>query len=72
MNLHEYKINQELIIVDLITKDDDKIKKLLSLGVIPGKKIRIIQKKPTYLVKINYSLLTFDNDLADIIRVRKL
>ena len=71
MKLTKLNNNETAVIKNISTKNDNKLQKLIRLGIIPGKKIRLIQKFPTYLVRINHSLLTFDKELANEIIVEK-
>ena len=71
MRLTELENGSTTVILDITAKDSNKLQKLIHLGIIPGKEIRLIQKFPTYLVKLNHSLLTIDKELASEIVVKQ-
>ena len=43
--------------------------KLLAMGILPGRKISLIQKWPSYVFQIGYSRFTVDTELAQSITV---
>lgn len=52
------------------SSEDHIINKLTSMGVIPGLKIQLLKKKPSFLFKIGESQFAMDRELASKIYVR--
>lgn len=52
--------------------DRSTLRKLLSLGVIPGTRIRVVHTFPSYVIEIDSSQMVFDKTIASSIRVRLL
>lgn len=55
----------------IVTTNHDYMHKLLSLGMVPGAVIKLHQKFPTYIVKINEIQIALDGEVANLIYVRK-
>lgn len=57
----------------LHTKDNKKLQKLMALGILPGVSIQVVQKFPSYVLKIGHSQVAMDEEMArDVfIRVRR-
>lgn len=55
----------------IVTTNHDYMHKLLSLGIVPGATIKLHQKFPTYIVKINEIQIALDSEVANLIYVRK-
>jgi Fe2+ transport system protein FeoA len=56
-------------ISSLDTSDKSKLRKLISLGIIPGKEIEVLQSFPAYIIKINNQKIVIDADLASSIHL---
>lgn len=55
----------------IVTTNHDYMHKLLSLGLIPGAILKLHQKFPTYIVKIDEIQIALDVEVANLIYVRK-
>ena len=57
----------------LHTKDNKKLQKLMAMGILPGVSIQVVQKFPSFILKIGHSQIAMDEEMArDIfIRLRK-
>lgn len=57
----------------LHTKDNKKLQKLMAMGILPGVSIQVVQKFPSYVLKIGNSQIAMDEEMArDVfIRLRK-
>lgn len=53
------------------TRDEARLTRLISLGIIPGNEITLIQKKPSFVVKIDQTKLALDEKIAGEIFVRR-
>ncbi len=54
----------------LKTRDRRDVQKLMALGILPGVKIRLIRRFPSYVFQLGYSQFTVDRELAEKICVR--
>ena len=57
----------------LHTKDNKKLQKLMAMGILPGVSIQVVQKFPSYVLKIGHSQIALDEEMTrDVfIRLRK-
>lgn len=57
----------------LHTKDNKKLQKLMAMGILPGVSIQVVQKFPSFVLKIGHSQVAMDEEMArDVfIRLRK-
>jgi len=62
--------NKDAKIESIDIQDREKLKKLMSMGVMPGIKIRLIQKFPSYVFQVGHSQFATDKELAECILVR--
>ncbi len=69
--LNRLKVNQKGKIVYIHTKDNKKLQKLISMGVLPDMTISLIQSFPSYVFQIGESQFAIDNELAECIFVRR-
>ena len=54
------------------TQDKDILKKLISMGVLPGNQIRLLHRFPSFVFEMNNSSFAIDKDLAENIFVLSL
>jgi DtxR family Mn-dependent transcriptional regulator len=54
----------------LHTLNDKKLQKLMVMGVLPGTKILLLQKVPSYVFQIGYTQVAVDKEMASDIYVR--
>jgi len=71
MNLIEAKLNETYIVESIDSKDDNAMKKLLSMGILPGTELKILQKKPTIVFEVYHSRFAIDNSLGEKVYVTK-
>jgi len=56
----------------LALTDDKKMQKLMSMGVLPGSRLSLVQKFPSYVFKVGHSQFAVDDSLAREIFIRQL
>lgn len=44
-------------------------RKLSALGIVPGATVRMVQRFPTFVVQVGYTLVAIDEQLASQVRV---
>lgn len=52
------------------TSDHARLHKLTAMGLLPGMPVELIQRFPTYLIKVGQTQLAIDHDMARAILVR--
>ncbi|MBI5700152.1 ferrous iron transport protein A [Candidatus Saganbacteria bacterium] len=68
--LVELKCGQKGKIASVHTKNHEALKKLMAMGILPGIKINLIQKFPSYVFQLGQSQYAVDKELAECILVR--
>lgn len=53
----------------LATRDNREVQKMMAMGILPGAKISLIQRFPSYVFQVGYSQFAVDRALAEIIFV---
>ena len=69
--LSHVEIGETVKLSYIVTTNHDYMHKLLSLGIVPGAIIKLHQKFPTYIIKTNEIQIALDNEVANLIYVRK-
>ncbi|MFO7765834.1 MAG: metal-dependent transcriptional regulator [Pelovirga sp.] len=69
--LTELKAGESGGIAYLGASDDKKMQKLMSMGVLPGSDILLMQKFPSYIFKVGHSQFAIDESLARQIHIRR-
>ena len=69
-SLSELQARDKGEIAYLHTKDKSQMQKLMSMGVLPGASIVLIQRFPSYVFLIGHSQFAVDGELASAIYVR--
>ena len=54
---------------ELRLQDKAVAQKLLALGVVPGARVKLIQRFPTYVILIGFTQIAIDHHLARAVRV---
>lgn len=57
-------------VVYITTKFHQRLDRISSIGILPGEKMTVIQKMPTFVVQIGESQIAFDNNIAGDIFIR--
>jgi len=69
--LTELTSGQSGEIAYLAANDDKKMQKLMSMGVLPGNSLKVVQTYPTYIFKVGHSQFAVDDSLAREIHIRE-
>ncbi len=51
-------------VIYLLSKQKPEINRLLSMGLVPGSKLEIVQRFPTFVVQVGETQLAFDESIA--------
>ncbi len=71
-SLDNLKVNQKGEVAYIHTEDRKKLQKLMSMNILPGMEITLIQIFPSYVFQIGQSQFAVDKELAESIFVRRL
>ncbi len=69
--LTELKSGESGEIAYLAASDDKKMQKLMSMGVLPGIQLTLVQKFPSFIFKVGHSQFAVDDTLAREIHIRR-
>lgn len=69
--LKELKAGEEGEIAYIGTQDVKKITKLSCLGIFPGNRIRLLQRRPSFVLQIDETQIALDEGLASEIYVKR-
>lgn len=58
--------------VKYLTGDESTVKKLISLGILPGRRIRVLRVYPAYLIQMGNSQIALDENIANGIHVMRI
>ncbi|WP_298202196.1 FeoA family protein [Desulfosporosinus sp.] len=60
---------QEGVVSELVTDNGSILRKLMSMGILPGTRIKLIQKFPSYVFQVGYTQVAVDREIASVISV---
>ncbi|GBC93815.1 hypothetical protein HRbin15_02317 [bacterium HR15] len=72
MRLTQLRTGDTARIVRIIHDADGHWRKLTALGITPGATVRLVQKLPTCVLQIGYSMIALDHLLASQIEVEPI
>lgn len=70
IRITQLDVNKDTVVTRLNAPDRGAMRKLIAMGVLPGTKIRLIQKFPSYVFQSGYDRFTLDEELASLILVQ--
>lgn len=72
LSLEDLQIGEKAIIKTIKIDKENSIFKLMSLGLKEGSIINLKQKNPTYILKINETLIAIESKIAKNIFITKI
>lgn len=69
--LSDTVLSEEVRIMFITPKSRKRLEKLSSLGIVPGSRIRLLQKKPSFVLEIGETTIAVDKDITDEIYVKR-
>ncbi|MDO8282392.1 MAG: metal-dependent transcriptional regulator [Thermodesulfovibrionia bacterium] len=72
MQLKELDVGTNARIVFIVPKEEARIDRLTSMGVVPGSIIKLKQKRPSFILKIDETSLAIDPVIAEEIYVKQV
>ncbi|MCX5685235.1 MAG: metal-dependent transcriptional regulator [Planctomycetota bacterium] len=67
--LSEGPVEGEGVVAYLSTRNRRDIQKLMAMGILPGSRIQLIRRFPSYVFQVGFSQFTVDESLASVIYV---
>jgi DtxR family Mn-dependent transcriptional regulator len=64
-------LSEEVRIVFITPKSRKRLDKLSSLGIVPGSRIRLLQRNPSFVLEIGETTVAVDKDITDEIYVKR-
>ena len=72
MRLSDFEVGRKGKIVFIVSADPQRLNRLNSIGIIAGSEIKLIQKRPSIVVKIDETTVAIDPDIAKEIHVKRI
>ncbi|HEU5359948.1 MAG TPA: metal-dependent transcriptional regulator [Candidatus Deferrimicrobiaceae bacterium] len=69
--LSDAVLSEEVRIVFITPKSRRRLEKLSSLGIVPGSRMRLLQKNPSFVLEIGETTVAVDKDITDEIYVKR-
>jgi len=69
INLTELKQGQKGFVAELNTNDENILRNLMSMGILPGIPLKVIQTFPSYVFQVGYTQVAVDKTIASAILV---
>ncbi len=57
--------------VSCLDADGGAVAKLAALGILPGARVRLVQRYPAYVFRLGFGEVAIDSALAGLVRVRR-
>jgi len=70
-NLTELKVGESGKVAYLHTQDKAALKKLIAIGALPGIKVKLIQKSPSFVFEVGNSQFAVDKEMASQIYINR-
>ncbi len=70
VRLTELSVKKRGVISDLDTSKTKELRKLISMGALPGAEIELLQVFPVFVFRIGYSSFAVDKELASLIFIK--
>jgi Fe2+ transport system protein FeoA len=71
MSLKEFPLHHTGVIAGIDTRDSDLMGKLLTIGALPHTEVELLQRYPTFVIRMGYSTFAVDEELAACISIRE-
>lgn len=71
MNLNDAKVKETYIVEHIDSSDVESMKKLLTMGILPGTELTILQKNPAIIFEVYHSRFAIDKKLGGKVYVKK-
>jgi DtxR family Mn-dependent transcriptional regulator len=72
IRLSDASMGEPYRIVFIMPRQKKRLERLSSIGLIPGTFIKLLQKKPSYVIQIEETMIAVDQGIADEIYVKRM
>lgn len=69
--LIELTKGDKMRVLRLLPVSEKELRKLIVFGILPGREIEVLQRYPIYVVKVGYTQVALDDEIAKNIIVTK-
>lgn len=69
VSLTEAPVGRALTVVAIAGGDPARLARLSGLGIVPGARLRVHQRRPAFVIQADESYLALERDIAALIRV---
>ena len=67
----DLNVGERCKVINLETSNEKRLQKLLSMGILPGRHIEILQKVPSYILQVGQTQYAIDKEIADAIYIEQ-
>ncbi len=71
MRLTDFEVGLKGKIVFIVSSETSRLNKLSSMGITAGSIVRLLQKRPSFVIQIDESSIAIDPDIAKEIYLKK-
>ena len=71
-SLADGDVGRSGVVAYLTTRERRDVQKLMAMGILPGARIQLLRRFPSYVFQVGYSQFTVDRPLAEVIYVHWL
>jgi len=71
ISIVKLRMGKKVRVVRLLPVDESQLRKLTAFGILPGAEIEILQTFPTYVLRIGYTQVALDYEIAKNIIIMK-
>jgi DtxR family Mn-dependent transcriptional regulator len=72
VRLVDFEVGLKGRIVFIVSTDTSRLNRLGSMGITPGSTIKLLQKKPSFVIQIDETSIAIDPDIAKEIYIKKV
>lgn len=69
LGLMDLKVGEQGVVSRINTRDRKTLNKLMALGILPGMKVKMLQKYPSYIFKVGNTQIAADDTVIKSISV---
>ena len=64
-------VGEDVVVAYILTRDNPRLHKLMSFGMAPGVRVKVIQKSPSYVIKVAETQIALESDIIKDIYIRR-
>ena len=71
MPMTKANVGEDVILAYILTRDNPRLHKLMSFGMAPGVRVKVVQKSPSYVLKVGETQIALESDIVKDIYIRR-